>query len=193
MVKSAKSHTLYSRKMLFSDVSHFRKSASMCVWYYTYLLYLLAGVRSRGSQYFVTKFWLVALCSFSPSHSLPLSLSLCTHVYAMRVCVYILIYMYTYILIYMYISLSLFFFFFHLSPLLCSSAKQFLYTFAWMYSWTIGGNGWTEWRSMTFSFKFSCFGCSRGGAVAPQHNALRTPFRSIFLANEQRLDCRRVQ
>lgn len=137
----------------------------MCVWYYAYLLYLLAGVRSRGSQYFVT-FWHVSLHSFSPSHSLAFLYRyvctcmpcVCASVCIMYVymCVYILIYMYTYIYMCVYIYI---FSFVPSSLFICETI--FLHICV-----NVQLNNRRQWLDrMAFDDVFSnflFFGCSRG-------------------------------
>lgn len=93
----------------------------------------------------------------------------CLHFY---ICVYVYIYISLFFLIYLLYSLPL---------------RNKFFTFAWMYSWTIGGNGWTEWRSMTFFqiflFLFSWV-FSRGCRRAPTWRT--THFLPLFALFWQR-------
>lgn len=63
-----------------------------------------------------------------------------------------------------------------LSPL-CEKTSLHIYVNACTVVWTIGGNSWTEWRSMTF-FSIFFFRCSleRGACVMPRHNVSPSSF-----------------
>lgn len=127
----------------------------------------------------------ISLRNFDSSHytlSLPLILSsLSVRVYTCMPCVacmcvcvcYILIYMY------MYIYLSLFFSFASSSLFLCEIISLHICV-------NVQLNNRRQWLDrMAFDdvfFKFSFFGCSQGGVVAPWHGALHSHPFSLCLS-----------
>lgn len=86
------------------------------------------------------------------------------HMYTIfaRVCLHFYnIYVYVYIYIYLFFSILP-----SIPPPPCEITSLYIYVNACTIVWTIGGNSWTEWRSMTF-FRFSFFRCSptNGGCL----------------------------